>query len=541
MPTTPDAIVTAQPPTPGGLGAGAPLRTATRPYPGLRDPSQGDLKREYVAGGGWPWYGRIARTLPWAIDDLTNDFGDDIYQRMLHDPQVAACAAIFKAGILEHGGQIKAAIDDDEDQQFDLAAEIADEADDMLSDLDTPLDDVLWDLLDSVSYGFRVGELIFAIEGAKKDGRPILRLKKIKVKNRRATAFVVDAFNNVVGLLAAIPGISITSAGTIAIQPGHEPPNLLSPKKFCIASFRPVDSDPRGSSILRPAYAPWWRKQQIIPEYLKYLAQFAGPSLIGKTAPDADIPVDDPNNVGSTLSPQDTMLAALQQFHNGTAIVVPNGASVDPIVMQGEGEAFIRALASCDQQITKAILTQELATEQSRNQARAAAQVHQDVLSTLVRMGKRHIAAMMRRQVLMNWVVMNWGEKARRLTPYVDFGEMETRDQPGLWTAAAALMNASYFSPDQLPDVDAQIGLPVRESVDTFVGEPGPLGAGAAPAQQGPPAEPAPPPAPAAPAPSSGAPRPVPERTPPPPVPPGRVAVRGHTRAKRGSRQAVGA
>src|SRR5215469_18887541 len=80
------------------------------PYPPLAEPSLERLVREYVAGGGWAWYGQVARTLPNAIDDVTADFGDDLYERMLFDPQVSAVSTIFKASILESGLDMTSAI-----------------------------------------------------------------------------------------------------------------------------------------------------------------------------------------------------------------------------------------------------------------------------------------------------------------------------------------------------------------------------------------------------------------------------------------------
>jgi hypothetical protein len=71
-----------------------------RPVP---DPRPADLRREYVAGGALGWYGPYVRSLPWTIDDVTRDFGDDLYERMLYDAQVAACVQVLKASVLESG------------------------------------------------------------------------------------------------------------------------------------------------------------------------------------------------------------------------------------------------------------------------------------------------------------------------------------------------------------------------------------------------------------------------------------------------------
>lgn len=460
-----------------------------------------DLEREYTAGGSWPWASsqNALRTLPNAIDDVTQDFGDDIYERMLFDPQVSACTQVMKAGILENGPAISSAVSEKEDVNYDLAKMLADEAEDMFSDMDTPLDDVLWDLLDSLPFGNKVAEQVFQLGASKTDGKEIYRLWRLKVKPRNATAFVVDAFTNVIGLLAQLPGEPQPYQGSIML-PGDGPvENLLPKRKFAISTFRAKDSDPRGRSILRSAYEPWWRKRQVIPEYLKYISQFAGPSLVGTLAEDAT-PTPDPNDPTRTVSPVDIMMAALLAFRNGTAIVVPNGAEVTPIVMQGEGMAFLRALDNCDQQITKAVLTQSLATEEGKHMARAAAQVHQDVLGTLIRQGKRGVARVLRQQILRNWAIYNWGDEAARYAPLVSFGEADQQDIAQLMQGVAALANANYVHASQTPGIDKMLNLPPRDEAEF-----GPGATGTAGSADGQPQE---------------------------SVPPDRVGVRGHTRQR---------
>lgn len=437
------------------------------PFPELQVPSLSRLQREYVAGGGWAWYGQVARTLPNAIDDVTADFGDDLYERMLFDPQVSAVATIFKASILETGLTLTSAVRSRSDPDYEIAAEIADEAQRMVSEFDGTFDDVLWNLLDCVSFGNKVAEQTYKLAPSKKDGRGILVLDKLKVRPRRATVFAVDIYLNLVGLLVRVPPNASPWSAVMMFGPDDEPFNLIAPHKFVVANFRPHDNDPRGTSLLRPAYSAWWRKQQIIPEYLKYLSQFAGPSLIGYVGPDA-VPQPDPNNPGNVITAEQTMLVALQGLHNGTAAAFPNGAKVDPLIMQGDGLAFLKAIDHCDQQITKAVLTQELATEEGKHMARAAAEVHQDVLDTLVRQGKLGFAAQLRNQLFKRWVGYNWGNAAMDLAPSVTLGRSVQREQPALWGAAAQLMGQGYLSPSQLQALDEQIGLPVRDEMELY-------------------------------------------------------------------------
>src|SRR5206468_532813 len=109
--------------------------------------------------------------------------------------------------------------------------------------------------------------------------------------------------------------------------------------KIVVNTFRPKNNDPRGTSLLRPAYDPWWRKRQALVEYVKYLAQFAGPSIwattpdgaqsqppldflgntVAYTGPSSLDPLGNPVPVpNAPLSPEQDLLAKLQQFRNGT-------------------------------------------------------------------------------------------------------------------------------------------------------------------------------------------------------------------------------
>lgn len=437
------------------------------PFPPLEAPSLERLQREYVAGGGWAWYGQVARTLPNAIDDVTADFGDDLYERMLFDPQISAVNTVWKASILESGLNLTSAIRSRNDPDYEIAAEIADEAAHMISNFEGTIDDVLWNLLDCVAFGNKVAEQSFRLQGARKDGRSILVLDKLKVRPRRSTVFAVDIYLNLVGLLIRVPPNASPWSATMMFGPDDEPFNLIAPHKFVIMNNKPKDNDPRGVSILRPAYSAWWRKQQIIPEYLRYLSQFAGPSLIGYVGPEAT-PTTDPNNPGVVITAEQVMLAALQGLRNGTAAAFPNGASVDPLVMQGDGAAFLRAIDHCDQQITKAVLTQELATEEGKHMARAAAEVHQDVLDTLIRQGKLAFATQLRNQLFKRWVSYNWGNSAAHLAPIIGLGKTVLREQPAMWGAAAQLMGQGYLAPSQMQQLDEQIGLPVRDELELY-------------------------------------------------------------------------
>lgn len=416
-------------------------------------PKPADPRRDYVAAGGVAWYQKAVRALPWHVDDITRDFGDDIYEQMCHDPTVAASLNALRAGILEDGVEIVSAVSDEEKDGYAQAQEIAAFCASVLDDLETPIDDVLWDMLSAIALGNRVAEVVYGLVAGK------LVVTSVKVKPRTSTAFVVDPFMNVIGLLGLIPGQSWSvQVGTYLTDLANTP-NLLPRDKFAILTYRPVNNDPRGTSALRPAYNGWKLKQIAWPEYLKYLVQFASPGLIGYTAENA-IPAED----GTT--PEVALVNALVTWKNATALALKFGSKVDVVASTGDGMAFLNAFQHFDRQIIHGILNQTLATMEGEHQSRAASETHQDVMDTLIRQGKKSVQRMVQRDILRPLVRYNFGDKTAALVPQVTLGETESQDLASLWAAAAQLARAAYFDASQYAEVDKLLSLPVRKVVD---------------------------------------------------------------------------
>ena len=112
---------------------------------------------ESVAAPSWPFWGQYANTLPPWVDDLSRDFGDDIYERMLLDPQVDSCLDVLINGALAEELQITAAVKEGE-PEHDQAAEIADFCRRNLERLDTLLTGVLPAIIVAAS-----GVVLFAL------------------------------------------------------------------------------------------------------------------------------------------------------------------------------------------------------------------------------------------------------------------------------------------------------------------------------------------------------------------------------------------
>lgn len=419
-------------------------------------PMSTDPRREYVAGGARTLQ-RSARTLPWAIDDLTQDLGDGVYERMLKDAQVQANLTVYKAAVLEDGVTLRPAIADKDADGYEQAAALVPWCEQILDDLETSLDDVCWSLLDALALGSKVAEEVYH-DDTTYTGKRQLVLRALKVKPRRATAFVVDPYLNLLGLVGADParGLTVVTSGSVPTDA-----TLLPREKFCIFTFRPQDGDPRGTTLLRAAYNAYELKIRTWPEYYKYLVQFASPSVWGTTAEHAP-EEPDPDDETQTITAVEALLRALLAFQNGTAIALPYGANLELLWSSGDGKAFLEAFSLYDRQITTGMLAQTRATMEATNGSKADSETASDVLATLVRQTRKALARTLRRDVLRDLVRYNYGEAAARLTPIVSFGETEQVDVAPLMTAVAGLQRVSYLDPSQLPDLDVQLGLAAR-------------------------------------------------------------------------------
>lgn len=479
----PAPSVTEQPlaQNPQALGSVVPAEPPP-PIAPLRIKGPADLQREYVTGAsGITWYGQFGRALPWEIDDVQQAFGLTLYSRMARDPVIAACLTVLKASILEDGLTLAPAVDDEADPSYPAAVALRDEAEAMLDRLVEPFPDVLWALLDALAYGHKVAELVWQVRppcttppaGVRILPRgDLLALHAIKVKPVRTTVFVVDGYANVLGLLAQELNLPSPVLTGWLIDPHQAPPNLIPREKFAILTFRPQDSDPRGHSILRAAYAPWWLKEQLLPEVKRWGAQFAVPS-VWATTPEKSQQVPQLDASGQPLldafgnqllvSPEQNLLAALQNLRNGSAAALPFGTELHPLAVSGSGDALLRILAWCDQQMREAITTQKLATAEGEHMARAAAQVHQDVLATIVKEAKQSLVRMVQRDILAPWLRYNVPGNPQHLLPKPQLGGSEAEDWSKNATAVAALQTAGYLHASQLAATDKLLNLPVRD------------------------------------------------------------------------------
>jgi hypothetical protein len=413
---------------------------------------------EYVANARY-LAGNVLRTLPHAIDDLTSELSDDIYERMQRDGQIAAIMRLLKSAILSEGVSLASPVADEAEADFKQAQEIKDFCTEVMANLTTPIEDVLRNLLDALTMGSKVAEQIYALRENQ------LVLTALKVKPRRSTAFLVDPFNNVIGLLGQRPGQAIGIIPSAVSSDPKDIPNILPREKFAVLTHEPQDGDPRGRSVLRPAYGAWNLKVQALLSYQRYLAQFATPSVVATVGESAqDVPVA--TSTGTVMmTAQEYLGTAVAGFQNGSYIVLPFGATLTAIQPQAGtgGDVYLAAFEFFNSEMAKAVIVQTLAINEGKHASRAQAAVHQDILGQIILEYKEWVCRMLRRDILTPLVRYNFAN-ADHLVPTASLGAVEAQDVNAMIQAFSSV--GYTLSPSQLPEADRMLGMGARSEGD---------------------------------------------------------------------------
>lgn len=351
------------------------------------------------------------------------------------------------------------------DPQVQLAADIADFCQRQIDRVPKFTTAMFQMVFEGLAHGNKVAEQVLEIAARGADaGRWCL--KTIKPKPRESVAFVVDAYNNEIGMLGAKPGqMSIVQTTIVA-----DDRDIIPREKFCVFTYRPRDNDPRGQTALLAARQGWEMKQRSWPEYLLFLMVSAIPGILA-TLPNGDEEIviyeddgitikknDDGENV--TLPASQYLLNMLSKMRNHQVGVAPDGTNFTLLEANSEGEVFTRALDKFGSEITMAILLQQLATRDSTHQTKGATGSQARVIDLIVFWLRDTAAEMVKYDCFKPLVRYNFGDDAAdELLPKVSYGDTEARDWSQDASSAATL--ASHLTESQWQHITSQLGIPV--------------------------------------------------------------------------------
>jgi hypothetical protein len=400
------------------------------------------------------------QSLPRYVDDAERDFGMDIYDRMMRDDSLSSSVDTIKAQVMSEGPKFLCSVsapasfsnDAEAQGKYDKAEEIRSDFESMCDNLQQPLEDILMDMLDALVYGHRIAEEVYAAESGK------LVLKKLRVKERESYCFAVNKYMDLAGILPQQYGNS--SVGNLSIISEKD---IIPRDKFFILSYKPKGGDPRGRSILRPAYNAWYQKTQLWPHYFKYLLQFATPGIAAIGPPDAAYSMEtDETGNNVEIKPEEAILNQLLAFANGTAVVLPHGSDIKPIQAVGNGEAYLKAFEMFDRRCVRTVLLNTRSVMEAQFGSKADSQTGQDLLGTVVQLVRRWVEISFYRDVIKPWFVYNYGEDME-LCPVMSLSSGNREDRVALMQAVAALWNSGYLDESMCPGLDADMSLPERD------------------------------------------------------------------------------
>lgn len=447
------------------------------PVPGMPLTST-DPTQEYVAGAFGRLTPRIPQLLPVAWDDISKNFGIRTYYAMLTDPAVKSSFMSLLLGALEQDLEIMPAIPVrpwqkklDADQA--MAVQCKEFCERGVQRLETPFDQTLLQLGAACAFGVKLAEVTDEpVETGLDKGK--LQLRSVKVKPYWAWQFIVDVMMNVKGILTFLPAGPLNPDAKwnsdLQKAPMRSGYVILPATKFLCHTWMPEDNDPRGTSVLRAAYAAWNLKLQVLPYAYQHLIKFGSPGLDLEMAPNDNAkrqPIDPKTGMPiQGVPPVDAatyMSMVLAAYQNNGILVRPNGSMLN-VISSDKAEALWKGFEWFDQQIVLAIELQTMATLEAKHSSKAHGQIGQDTKGTVQHWIRRSLCGCVRRQLFYRSIVDNFGEEiADRFTPIPTLGKAMPTDLPARWTAFANMGRTFTLTFSQIAEFCADNGLPVPD------------------------------------------------------------------------------
>ena len=435
-------------------------------------------------------------SLQFGQDNLTRQFGQDIYDKMTLDDEVEANLGLMTAALANQEIRLEPASDVDsaERAKAKLVVEFCQWVLLHFSLSERSSREAL--IREMIKTGSSLGEIEFQWKSSE-DCPLSSKLKKafdigssgylipvsISPRCMCDTSLVVDTYNSIVGVVPRkLPGTIFPDGQVFPVEVidgkyqvvnryGGEPERsstfeltMVIPRgKFLFLSWTPRCNDPRGDSGLMSAYAAWWIKQQTLQKMMQWIDKFAKPSLVGTVGENAQAEcITLPDGTEETIEPTATLLKTLQAFEGGSAIALPFGYKLDLLKGMDGGEIFLKILDAMDRRITRAMTLQHLASSDGSHSSMSGSSNHQSVLGLYIIAMRQRVGDSIQRDLFRPLVEWTFGAKWAHLTPKVLIGDGD--GFPIAPMEASQLMSSGYLATDQLQAVDRLLGLPPRRS-----------------------------------------------------------------------------
>jgi phage gp29-like protein len=271
----------------------------------------------------------------------------------------------------------------------------------------TGLDQTLFEMLDSVSKGVAIGEILFG------DGGDRVYISEVKYKPQHMFSFAD-------GPLAAFSTPSYLGMQTgplrlrqgIAELAGVGENGLLPEMYFVVASYRPQYSNRWGTATLKKCFWLSWFKRQAFKQWLRYLEKGSG-SVVARY-PDGAGPAE-----------QGKALDAARAVNEESAVALANKFNIEVMehVRQSLGGAF-QGLSDdmCNNGIFRIINGQTLTTRGSEGGgSRSLGDVHQQVRAEKTEWDARFLMHNVNKSFVRPIVLFKYGPSAKPPRWVIDY------------------------------------------------------------------------------------------------------------------------
>ena len=417
-----------------------------------------NLEQKYL-GVGMAGFGPSLQVLSnRGASELVCQHGYELLRKMSDDGEVDASLDALIQASTGYPLTLQSPITPD-DPDYKLAKKYADFATHVFSDI--PIDD--WrreQLRNALTFGNACSEVDWTIR-TDDEGEPRFWIKRLRVQAPENYGYLVDRWGEIYGVVpmgaAAFGQYPLGNIVQLTEDQFRQLKGVVPRYKLSIWTWDQRNNDPRGTSILIPAYVPWWSKQRTIEEWSCWLGRYAQPSIWGTPGPNA-LPYCPPGHQ-TPVQPTEALLQALLQFKSASALALPYGSQLELLTVEGGVDPFVKSIEIWNKEITRSILGQHLATSEGGVQSRTGAEIHALVLRQLISSIRQFMIRQITHELVKPLIEANFGDVGR-LMPFVNLGDAD--GFPPSVTEIALLFQAGYFSEDQLPFLDKVLGLPIR-------------------------------------------------------------------------------
>lgn len=265
---------------------------------------------------------------------------DEVFDAIASDAHVIGELRSIRAGVLDYEHRIQPGGDSPADlKAFELCSQV-------MSRQPAPglyWSDIKWSIMMAIFRGRRVHEVVWGKEGS--------YLLPTKILDRPTRRFVYNNDNELRLITRQAP------------VKGEE----LGNYKWLVTRHMATHENPYGLSLFSSCFWPYTFKHNGFRFFSKFCEKYGIPWAIGKYPP------------GTPKADQDALADALAQMVEDAVAAIPDDGSVELVESSTTGEiVHERLIKICNNEMSKALTSQTLATDIQGQGSRAAAETHRD-------------------------------------------------------------------------------------------------------------------------------------------------------------------